>query len=86
MSIDSWIIAGLVVGFITSKVIIRSGDGLLRDLALGVVGAIAAGLIFRMLSTVEAAGLNVFGLVVTLAGAGAMLVAYHRFFPFVRRG
>jgi uncharacterized membrane protein YeaQ/YmgE (transglycosylase-associated protein family) len=86
MSIDTWIIAGLVVGFIASKLIIRTGDGLLRDLGLGVAGAVVAGGIFRMMSTAEATGLNIFALVVTLAGASAVLVTYHMFYPHVGRG
>lgn len=86
MSIDGWIIAGLVVGFIASKVILRTGDGLLRDLGLGVLGAVLAGALFSYLDGADATGLSVFGLVVTLAGASAMLVAYHRFLPLVGRG
>ena len=86
MSIDIWIIAGLVVGFIASKLVLRTGDGLFRDLGLGVAGAVVAGAIFRMLSTAEVTGLNVFALVVTLAGASAVLVTYHMFFPHVGRG
>ena len=86
MSIDTWIIAGLLVGLVASKLVIRSGDGLVRDLGLGVVGAVAAGAIFGALSTAEATGVNVFGLVVTLAGASAALVAYHTLFPHVRPG
>ncbi|MGA8054717.1 MAG: hypothetical protein WCA12_12815 [Burkholderiales bacterium] len=86
MSIGTWIIVGVVVGFLASKFVIRSGEGLLRDLGLGVAGAVAAGAIFDTLNTVDAIGLNVFGLVVILAGASAVLVAYHTFFPYVRQG
>jgi uncharacterized membrane protein YeaQ/YmgE (transglycosylase-associated protein family) len=86
MSIDIWIIAGLVVGIVASKVIIRSGEGLLRDLGLAVAGAVAAGAIFAALGTAAPVGLDVFGLVVVLAGASAALVAYHTFFPLIRAG
>jgi uncharacterized membrane protein YeaQ/YmgE (transglycosylase-associated protein family) len=86
MSIETWIIAGLLTGFVASKLVIRTGDGLLRDLGLGVVGAVVAGAIFGALSTAEATGLNVFGLIVTLAGASAVLIAYHTLFPHVRQG
>ena len=36
MSIETWIIIGLVAGFLASKLVIRSGEGLLRDLGLGI--------------------------------------------------
>lgn len=86
MSIGTWVVIGVIVGFCASKLVIRSGGGLIRDLGLGVVGAVLAGLIFGALSTTEVVGLDVFGLVVTLAGACAALVVYHTLFPHVRAG
>jgi uncharacterized membrane protein YeaQ/YmgE (transglycosylase-associated protein family) len=86
MSIGTWIIAGLVIGFIASKLIIRSGYGLMRDLGLGVAGAVLAGAIFGAVATPEASGIDMFGLAVTLAGAGAALITYHTLFPAVRAG
>jgi uncharacterized membrane protein YeaQ/YmgE (transglycosylase-associated protein family) len=80
MSIGTFVIVGLVVGFIASKLIIKTGDGLLRDLGLGVAGAVIGGWLFRFLSATESTGIDVFGLVVAFAGAGAALVAYHTFF------
>jgi uncharacterized membrane protein YeaQ/YmgE (transglycosylase-associated protein family) len=85
MSIGIWIMVGLVAGFVTSKLVIRSGEGTLRDVGLGIGGAIVGGWLFTLLTTPEAVGLDVFGLVVTLAGASAALVVYHMFFPHVRK-
>jgi uncharacterized membrane protein YeaQ/YmgE (transglycosylase-associated protein family) len=85
MSFGTWIIAGLVAAFLTSKLVIRSGEGLLRDLILGVLGAIVAGWLFSALTAVEGAGLDPFGLIVTLAGASALLIVYHTLFPRVRQ-
>src|SRR5262245_50432116 len=81
MSIGTWIVAGLVVGFLASKLIVRSGYGLVRDLGLGVGGAILAGTIFGLITTPEANGIDVFGIVVTFAGAIAALVTYYTLFP-----
>jgi uncharacterized membrane protein YeaQ/YmgE (transglycosylase-associated protein family) len=86
MSIETWVIVGLLAGFLASKFVIRSGEGLLRDLGLGIGGAVLAGWIFGALTAPEATGLDVFGLIVTLAGASAVLVVYHTFFPHVRQG
>jgi len=86
MSIEAWIIIGLVAGFLASKLVIRSGEGLVRDLGLGIGGAVFAGWLFGVLTSSEATGLDVFGLIVTLVGASAVLVVYHTFFPHVRQG
>jgi len=86
MSIFTWIIIGLVAGFLASKFVIRSGEGLLRDLALGIGGAVIGGSLFGVLTTAEVAGLDVFGLIVTLVGASAVLVVYHTLFWHARPG
>ena len=85
MSIETWVIVGLVAGFLASKLVIRSGEGLLRDLGLGIGGAVLAGWLFGALTSPAATGLDVFGLIVTLAGASAVLVVYHTLFPHVRQ-
>ncbi len=80
MSIGTWVIVGLLAGFIASKFIIKTGDGLLRDLGLGIAGAVIGGWLFQALSATAATGFDVFGLVVTFSGAGAALVVFHTFF------
>lgn len=85
MSIGIWVMVGLVAGFLASKLVIRSGEGTLRDIGLGIGGAVVGGWLFTLLTTRDAVGLDVFGLVVTLAGAGAVLIVYHMFFPHVRK-
>ena len=86
MSIGIWIVVGVIAGVLASKLVIRLGEGLARDISLGIGGAILGGWIFAALSTSEATGLDVFGLVVTIASAGAVLVVYHTLFPHVRPG
>ena len=46
MGVISWIILGLIAGFIASKILNRTGSGLVLDLVLGMVGAAVGGLIF----------------------------------------
>jgi uncharacterized membrane protein YeaQ/YmgE (transglycosylase-associated protein family) len=38
MGIISWIILGLIAGFIGSKIVDRQGQGVWVDIALGIVG------------------------------------------------
>jgi uncharacterized membrane protein YeaQ/YmgE (transglycosylase-associated protein family) len=43
MSVVAWIVLGLIAGFIASKVVNKTGEGLILDIVLGIVGAIVGG-------------------------------------------
>jgi uncharacterized membrane protein YeaQ/YmgE (transglycosylase-associated protein family) len=77
MSIVAWILLGLVAGFIASKVVNHSGDGVLIDIVLGVVGAVVGGFAFNLLGAGGVSGLNVWSLFVAVTGAILVLVAKH---------
>ncbi len=77
MSILAWIILGLIAGFIGSKIVNRSGQGLVLDIVLGIVGAIVGGFIFDAVGQVGVTGLNLYSLVVAVIGAVVVLVVYH---------
>ncbi len=77
MSIIAWIILGLIAGFIGSKLVNRSGEGLLLDIVLGVVGALVGGFVFRAFGASGVTGLNIYSLIVAVIGAVIVLVAYH---------
>ena len=42
MSIIAWLVLGLIAGFIASKMVNKTGEGLILDIVLGIVGALAA--------------------------------------------
>ena len=48
MSILAWIVLGLIAGFVGSKIVNRTGEGLVLDLALGIVGAVVGGFLFNL--------------------------------------
>ncbi len=77
MSIIAWIVLGLIAGFIGSKLVNRSGEGLLLDIVLGVVGALVGGFMFRAFGASGVTGLNIYSLIVAVIGAVIVLVAYH---------
>ena len=79
MSIIAWIVLGLVAGFIASKIVNRRGEGILLDIALGVVGAIVGGFIFVNVfgATEGVTGFNLYSVVVAVVGAIIVLVVYH---------
>jgi uncharacterized membrane protein YeaQ/YmgE (transglycosylase-associated protein family) len=77
MSILAWAILGIVAGFIASKIVNKSGEGLIRDLILGIIGAVVGGWIMERFGEAGVSGLNVYSLVVAVVGAIVVLVAYH---------
>lgn len=82
MSIIAWIILGLIAGFIGSKIVNRSGEGVMLDIVLGVIGAVVGGFLFNQFGAEGVSGLNLYSLVVAVIGAIVVLVLYH----FVVRG
>ncbi|MET3580752.1 putative membrane protein YeaQ/YmgE (transglycosylase-associated protein family) [Mesorhizobium robiniae] len=79
MSILSWIVLGAIAGFIGSKIVNKSGQGLVLDIILGIVGAIVGGLIFSAFGASGVTGLNIYSLIVAVLGSVVVLWAYHQF-------
>ena len=77
MSIIGWIVLGLVAGFIASKIVNKTGEGLLLDIVLGVVGAVVGGFAFNLIGQVGFTGFNLWSLLVAVIGAVLVLGAYH---------
>jgi uncharacterized membrane protein YeaQ/YmgE (transglycosylase-associated protein family) len=77
MSIVAWILLGLVAGFIASKIVNHSGEGVLLDIVLGVVGAVVGGFAFNFFGAHGVDGLNVWSLFVAVMGAIMVLVIKH---------
>ena len=77
MGILAWLILGIIAGFIASKVVNKTGEGLVLDLVLGVIGAVVGGWIMSLFGQSGVSGLNLYSLVVAVLGAIVVLVAYH---------
>ena len=77
MSILAWIILGLISGFIASKIINKTGEGVLLDIVLGIVGAVVGGWLFSTFGMSGVTGLNLYSLLVAVVGAAVILVVYH---------
>ena len=80
MSILAWIVLGLISGFIGSKIVNRTGEGLVLDLVLGIVGAVVGGFLFNMFGAVGVTGLNLYSFLVAIVGAIVVLLVYHAVF------
>ena len=79
MSFLTWVLLGLLSGFIASKLVNKHGEGVLLDTLLGIVGAVVGGLLFRLLGMRGTTGVNLHSLLVAVAGAVVVLVLYHSF-------
>lgn len=77
MTFIAWIVLGLVAGYIASQIVNKSGDGVLVDIGLGVVGAVAGGWLFNTFGMRGVSGLNLYSLMVAVLGAVAVLAVYH---------
>jgi len=77
MSIIAWLVLGLIAGFIGSKIVNKSGSGLVLDIILGIVGAVAGGYLFTLFGAAPVTGLNLYSLFVAVIGSIVVLVLYH---------
>ena len=77
MSFLTWIVLGLLAGFIGSKIVNKAGEGIFMDILLGIVGAVVGGWLFTAFGASGVTGLNLYSLLVAVVGAAAFLFAYH---------
>ena len=79
MSVLSWILLGLIAGFIASKIVNREGQGFLLDIVLGIVGAVVGGFLFSAIGATGITGFNLYSMFVAVVGATGLLWIYHAF-------
>ena len=81
MGIIAWLVLGLIAGFIASKLVNKSGEGLIMDIVLGVVGAFVGGFVFsRFFGANGVTGFNLYSMFVAVVGAVIVLLIYHLVF------
>ena len=84
ISFAAWILLGALIGFIGSKIVNKTGYGLVRDVLLGIFGAIFGGFLANLLGESQSAGLDSYSLFVAAVGALVFLITYLGMFR--RRG
>lgn len=77
MSFLAWIVLGLISGFIASKIVNKSGEGVLMDIVLGIVGAVLGGWLFNTFGHMGVTGVNLYSILVSVVGAVIVLFIYH---------
>jgi uncharacterized membrane protein YeaQ/YmgE (transglycosylase-associated protein family) len=80
MPIIAWIVLGLIAGFVASKIVNRTGEGVIVDVLLGIAGAMVGGWLFHAFGMRGVNGLNLYSMVVATIGAAVVLVLYHALF------
>ena len=69
MGLLSWIVLGLIAGYIAHRMVGGRGQGFLMNTVLGVVGAVVGGEVMTLLGRHEVTGLNIYSMAVAVAGA-----------------
>lgn len=77
MSIIGWIVLGLIAGFIASKIVNKTGEGVILDIVLGIIGAVVGGFLFNQFGAAGVTGFNIYSMFVAVVGAVIVLVVYH---------
>jgi uncharacterized membrane protein YeaQ/YmgE (transglycosylase-associated protein family) len=77
MGIVAWLLLGLIAGFIGSKIVDHRGQGILRDIVLGITGALLGGFLFQLVGGEGITGFNAWSLLVATGGAVVVLLLWN---------
>ncbi|OFX10579.1 MAG: hypothetical protein A2516_09060 [Alphaproteobacteria bacterium RIFOXYD12_FULL_60_8] len=83
MSMMLWIVLGLGLGLLASKIVSTTGEGTVVDILLGIVGAVVIGWLTELIVGTDVTGFKIgslSGAVAAIAGGVACLALYHVFF------
>ena len=76
-AIFTWVVLGLISGFVAAKIVDQKGQGVLIDIGLGVAGSFLGGWLFHVFGHEGVTGFNLYSIVVSTIGAVLILVLYH---------
>ena len=77
MGIISWLIVGLIAGWIGHMIVNRGGGGFIGDLLVGAVGAFVGGFLFNLIGHTGVTGINLYSIFVAAVGAVIVLLIWH---------
>lgn len=80
MGILSWILLGIVAGYLAKYLHPgEEGGGWLMTMVLGIVGAGVGGVISTLLGLGDATGFNLWSIIIATGGSFLVLMLYYRF-------
>ena len=77
ISFFGWMVLGLLVGLMGSKLLNKTGHGRVRDVLLAIIGALVGGFLANLLRDASATNLNLYSFFVAAVGAAVFLIIYH---------
>lgn len=77
MSIFAWVVLGLIIGLVASKIMNEDSEGRMMDIALGVVGALLGGWLFAQFGPKGQPGMDWWSVPAAAGGAVIVLMGYH---------
>ena len=77
MGIISWIILGLIAGYIGSKIVDKQGQEFWLNIALGIIGALVGGFLFSFFGASGVTGLDIWSMIVAIVGSVVVLLIYN---------
>jgi uncharacterized membrane protein YeaQ/YmgE (transglycosylase-associated protein family) len=69
MGILSWIVLGLIAGFLAGQFMKGGGYGLIGDIILGIIGALVGGFLSSQLLGIDVTGFNIISILIAFVGA-----------------
>jgi uncharacterized membrane protein YeaQ/YmgE (transglycosylase-associated protein family) len=79
MGLFSWIVIGLIAGWLASKVVKGHGSGLIGNLIVGVIGALLGGWISGTFLGISLTGFNLTTFLIAFGGAVLLLLVLRLF-------
>lgn len=80
MGIISWLIVGLIAGWIASVVMKTNNEqGLIKDIIFGIIGAVVGGFVLNFFGYAGVTGLNIYSVGVATLGAIIVIFIGRRF-------
>lgn len=80
MSILAWIVVGALAGWLASKIVGQDNQmGWMSNILVGILGAIAGGLILSLVGGHGVTGFNLYSILVAIGGASLLLFIMNAF-------
>lgn len=76
MGILSWIILGLIAGWLTKFIMPTAKLGLVKTMLLGIAGALIGGYISTLLGWGNVSGFNITSIIIAVLGAVLLIYVY----------
>jgi uncharacterized membrane protein YeaQ/YmgE (transglycosylase-associated protein family) len=77
MGVISWIILGLIAGWLAGFFVNKPGTGIFMNIALGVIGAVVGGIIASALGLTGVTGINIWSIILSVVGAVVVVWIYN---------